>query len=588
MTENQYEILGDRMAKLYQELEREVIADIARRVRQTGRLTETAELMARAMMETGKSPAEIRKEVMQLLRADTAYKKMVANNTKQYKRDVLHMIRQTVKNAQKLGDELIGQAGDMQWNKDLSLWHQAGKELTKDSSYYKLVQEMQKATRGTLKNLTNTMGFKGNHGYTSIMNAYVNTMDKALIKLTSGAFSMDQCVNDAVRELAHSGLRTIDYASGRSYQLDTAARMALRTANSKLAGQITMNNCDVMGVDLVEVNAHWGSRPEHAVWQGKIYSRSGTHPKYKSIAETRYGHADGLCGINCRHQFYPFFEGISTPNEWEPEPEPQYYKGKEYTYTEATQKQRQMERDIRATKREIEACKVLGDDTTALNAKKNRQIDEYHDFSKSMGIRPKDNRLRVEKGSADVTKTKAYKVANKKEIHKSITLEDIKNANKNEEIKPEVMDKIGEILSKKGALGSYSNISIVNLDTLDAFVTNTTANGNWCKNELIINKKWLGGLSVEEIDNMFSKAKHTVCNSLEDAITHETYHAKLADKIEYSVYNRLNDTAGCEGISQTASKDALETIAEIGVLFDKDEYEDLSEDAKKLFEEYFG
>mgnify|MGYP000760442761 CR=1 FL=1 len=64
---------------------------------------------------------------------------------------------------------------------------------------------------------------------------------------------------------------------------------------------------------------------------------------------------DGLKGINCRHDFYPFFEGISEPTTWPDEPKPKEYRGKTYDYYHATQKQRKMERDIRATKREIEA-----------------------------------------------------------------------------------------------------------------------------------------------------------------------------------------------------------------------------------------
>lgn len=414
LTENQYEMLGDKIAALYQELENEVISDIARRVKKTGRFTETAELMAKAMMDTGKSPAVIRKEVMKFLRADDAYKKEVANNTKQYKRDVIHIIRQTVKRAKKLGDELIASAGDMSFNKDLSLWHQAGKELTKDSAFVQLVDQMAETTGDTLKNITKTTGFKGLHGYTSIENAYVNAMDKAIIKMTSGAFSFDRAAEDAVRELAHSGLRMIDYASGRSYQLDTAARMCLRTSSAQLSAKISMHNCDVTGTDLVEVDSHWGARPEHAAWQGKIYSRSGMNKKYPDFKVCLYGEVDGLCGINCRHAFYPFFEGISEPNKWQPEPEPKDYNGKTYDYYQATQKQRQMERDIRATKREIEAAKTLGSDTSVLEAKKRKQIKEYHAFSDAMDIRAKDNRLRVVNGSSDITKTKAYDVYSKK------------------------------------------------------------------------------------------------------------------------------------------------------------------------------
>lgn len=413
LTDKQIEVLGDKIAGLYQELENDVIRDIARRVKKTGRYTETAELMAKAMADKGTSPAEIRLKVLKQLRATPEYAQEVARNTLEYKKDVKNAIKQTEETAKLLGDEIIANAGDMSFNYDLSMWAETGEKLTKNSAFTKLVEAMSKQTVGSLKNLTKTTSFKIGNSTVKIQNAYQHTLDIALLKVTSGTFSFDRAAEDCVRELASKGLRTIDYASGRSYQLDTAARMCIRAASGQLAAQITMQHCDDMETDLVEVDFHWGARPEHAAWQGRIYSRSGKSKKYPDFAVCRYGEVDGLCGANCRHTFYPFFEGISTPNKWEKEPEPIEYKGKTYTYTEATQKQRQMERDIRATKREIEATKAMNGDTSILEAKKRKQINKYHDFSNAMGIRAKDNRLRVVTGSSDLAKTKSGKYIKK-------------------------------------------------------------------------------------------------------------------------------------------------------------------------------
>lgn len=408
LTEKQLELFGDRMAGLYQAFEQDVIADIARRVKATGRYTETAELMAQSMHNAGVSPQKIRAEVMKTLRADKAYQDMVSNNTIEYKKYVKGEIRAMEKEAAKEGNMIIAEAGDMSFNYDLSMWEQAGKTLTKDSSIVKMMEEVSAITAGTFKNITKTSGFKGAHDFASIQNAYTKSLDKAVIKMATGTFAFDRCVNDCVKELAQSGLRSVDYENGRTYQLDTAARMCIRTSCHQLSAKISMRNCDVTGTDLVEVSSHWGAREDHAAWQGKIYSRSGKNKKYPDFSVCRYGAVDGLCGVNCRHTFYPFFEGISEPTQWEPEPAPKSYFGKSYTYTEATQKQRQMERDVRATKREIEAQRAIGGDTSVLEAKKRRQINEYHSFSKSMEIRAKDNRLRVVAGSSDLKKTKRY------------------------------------------------------------------------------------------------------------------------------------------------------------------------------------
>lgn len=113
-----------------------------------------------------------------------------------------------------------------------------------------------------------------------------------------------------------------------------------------------------------------------------------------------------------------FFEGISEPTKWDNEPKPIIINGKEYDYYHATQKQRQMERNIRSTKREIEAQKAIGGDTTVLNAKLKKQMSDYKKFSADVNIRPKNERLRVQAGSSVLngkTKSKGFRYSYKGE-----------------------------------------------------------------------------------------------------------------------------------------------------------------------------
>ena len=376
-------------------MEREVIADIARRVKKTGRYTETAELMAKAMREQGYNTAKIQREVLKTLRADKSYKSTVAQNTKAYKQFIKNIIKDTVYKAALAGDKLIGSAGDMAWNDDLRVWKAHNIDIKKPNNLNQLYQAFKLQTKQQLRNITQSTGFKGTLlGTTGVLNMYQRSMDLALLKLSTGTFSYDQVVKDLVHQLAQSGLRSIDYASGRSYHIDTAARMVVRTASSQLAGKITEMNIEKTGVELVYVDAHAGARPSHAIWQGKVYSYKGSSKKYPNFVEaTNYGDVTGLKGANCTHNFYPYWEGSPIP-KFE-EPEPVKVNGKEYTRYEATQQQRKMERGIRATKREIEALNEIGYDTTDFNKKLNSQLREYNQFSKAVDIRPKKNRLNV-------------------------------------------------------------------------------------------------------------------------------------------------------------------------------------------------
>ena len=380
-------------------------------MQKTGRYTETAELMAKSMVENGFSADKIRVEVMKMLRADKDFQMAVAENTMAYKREVQQIINNTIESAKEAGKTLIAEAGDMAWNNDLSMWEQQGEDLTKPNSLSKFIKASSLQTSGALRNLTKTMGFKNTAlGTTGVMDMYQREMDLALIKVSTGAFSFDQAVKDCVHRLAQSGLRSIDYESGRSYQLDVAARMAVRTGMSQLSGKITEENLKNSNHDLVITTQHMGSRPDHAVWQNKVFSYSGKSKKYPDfVKETGYGTVTGLKGANCTHDFYPYWEGASIIPEDIKEPDPRTIGGKTYTYYESTQKQRQMERQIRATKREIEAIKSIGGDAQDLQNKLRGQMADYKSFSKAAGLKERDNRLRVESGTSNLRKTKTIK-----------------------------------------------------------------------------------------------------------------------------------------------------------------------------------
>ena len=236
LTEEQLEIISEAIQPLFQYLEKEVIADVARRIQKTLTYSRTAELQAMSMRELGFSPAKIRKEAMRLLNADKDYRKAVAKNTLEYKKEIRDIINDITKKAYKANDDIVANAGNMSWIDDLSVWKDAGKELTDNSFLRQLVESFSAQTAGELKNMTQTTGFKTMSGCEAVENVYKRELDKAVIKICSGTFSQDKVVRDVVHDLAQSGLRSIDFASGYSMQLDTAARVAIRTGCHQLAG----------------------------------------------------------------------------------------------------------------------------------------------------------------------------------------------------------------------------------------------------------------------------------------------------------------------------------------------------------------
>lgn len=407
---------------LYSEMENQIIGDIARRVAKTGRLTETAELQAQALQRQGYSPQQILAEVRKTLNADDKYMNQVALETKAYKEEVADIIKRTVEEAQEAGNRLIGNAGMMSYNKDLKVWSQHGVDLKYSNTLSQLVKAYSDQTMGDLKNLTRSSGALNVNGV-PLMNAYRHELDLAVIKVASGGFSFTQAMNDCCHNLAKAGVKIV-YPSGRKMNIESAARMCMKTGLSQLSGKITEENIRKTGVDLVYVSAHAGARPSHAEWQGQVYSYSGKSTKYENFYDaTGYGTVEGLKGVNCSHEFYPHWEGDAIPAFREPAPKT--INGKRYSFYEATQQQRKMERKSRELKREIEAQRAAGNQEKLkeLNKQLKQNYADYNDFSNAAGLRAKTERMEIPEPKAKSNKVNAHISARNPNYGKASSIE---------------------------------------------------------------------------------------------------------------------------------------------------------------------
>ena len=191
----------------------------------------------------------------------------------------------------------------------------------------------------------------------------------------------------AVRDTAASGLKIIQYDSGHADRVETAVRRAVLTGVGQTCREIGKMNAEENGCDLMELSAHAGARPEHAVWQGQLVDLTGRRTgeiidgkRVLSLSDIGYGLVTGFGGANCRHDWYPYFEGYSVPlytQEYLEEINARNisYNGKMYTRYEISQMQRAGERKIRSLKRRCvtydEAVKNAPDDSvkTAMQKK---------------------------------------------------------------------------------------------------------------------------------------------------------------------------------------------------------------------------
>lgn len=222
----------------------------------------------------------------------------------------------------------------------------------------------------------------------SAKESYMQILTDAYIKVSSGVYSYDQAIKQGLKKMAQEGFIGATYKNGKRLSLESTVRRDVLTKVHQLTGDIQIEKAKQLGTNLVYVTQHLGARIRtpytkedfevHADWQGKVYMLDGSSDKYDNFYEkTGYGEMLGLCGVNCRHNFYPTFE-------WEKHPERVDQEENEKAYI-LSQEQRKYERKLRSLKRQREVSKILNDtdelkkisiETKKFNKNYNRFLEE--------------------------------------------------------------------------------------------------------------------------------------------------------------------------------------------------------------------
>lgn len=228
----------------------------------------------------------------------------------------------------------------------------------KDSPLIQRVLQAGIQNAKSISNLTNTKAMNG------ALMAFNNAMDKAYLSVSSGATDFNTAYRIALKDLAVRGIRITEYnkkgGGTYSYSVEAATRRNILTTLNQTTQKMTEASIRQMQCKLVETSSHAGARPSHAEWQGQVFYFDEPVKGYRSFKEVcRYGEADGIGGVNCRHSFFPYYEGISTPS-FDKDPAEELGIDNNELY-KLEQKQRSYERIIRQTKKEIEVYKAGGD-----------------------------------------------------------------------------------------------------------------------------------------------------------------------------------------------------------------------------------
>lgn len=367
--------LESRMA----DLELSIMEDIIRRIQINNEITRSADWQIHRLIQIGESKAVLKKKLAGLL-------------------------DNTTKDIDSLYRDVVAQG----YARDEKLYKTAGKQFIpfkENKELQQLIQATIIQTKSQMTNITQSLGFMIDKGgkleFTELSKFLQQTLDNAVLEITTGAFDYNTTLKKVVSQMTKSGLRTVDYSTGFTSRIEVAARRALMTGVTQVTNQINEMNANELDTEYFEVSWHGTARPSHQEWQGKVYS------KQELVEICGLGSVTGLCGANCYHSYYPFIKGISertyTDKQLEEmnakENEVKTHNGRDYTAYEASQRQRQLETLMRKQRQDIKLLNggnVAEDDLINIQAKYRGTMAQYKKFSDEIGLPQQKERIYID------------------------------------------------------------------------------------------------------------------------------------------------------------------------------------------------
>lgn len=247
----------DRLVLLWQQVEDDILRDVARRISKMETLTPTANWQL------------WRYQQVEAVRQDVV--KKLARYTGKSEAEIRRLMQEAATRAMEAEDEI---------------YYHYGKDPTPfadNATLQALLNAGYQQTAGTFHNLTATTA-------NTVSGQFEAALDRAHLKVSSGAFDYKSAVKSAVDSLADT-MKYVTYPTGHTDTLEVACRRAVLTGVNQTGAKLQVARADEMGVEFFETTAHGGARPSHAEWQGRQFHRGGA--------------------VDCMGKHYPDFEAAT-------------------------------------------------------------------------------------------------------------------------------------------------------------------------------------------------------------------------------------------------------------------------------------
>ncbi len=399
----------DRLLELYRQLEDFILKDITRRLLSASEMTATADRLIWKLQQTGESQTAIEQKLQKL--------------TKLTRKELRSLLQDAVMTSLEDDRATLGQLGI-----ELS-------NPLKNPAVIRIMDAEYKKSLGELTNLTRTTMKQSQIDL-------INMLDEADLRVAAGVQSYSAAACDILDRYAGKGIE-VSYPTGAKRTLESAIRMVVVTSMNQTAAQITNQYIVEGNIEYVLVSAHPNARTgskgqpafsSHMDWQGLPYKIVGSELGFPNLEEktgyridpkTGQGtvtHVTALHGINCRHGHRPFAKGLNNP-----------YRDKEGNLLDGngnrlddetvknnyqlSQKQRAMERSLRAWKRklivkeqeiagvaETDVKEILQRDYDRMAYQLTQKNKAYNDFCTANDLQPQYDRIKVADFGREQTK----------------------------------------------------------------------------------------------------------------------------------------------------------------------------------------
>jgi len=228
-----------------------------------------------------------------------------------------------------------------------------------------------------IDNFVNQTLITTNFGHGVVTQMYQGIVNDIMANFATGKMSIQRALQRTILAWSDKGVSSIFIdRGGHSWSLERYVHTVLMSTLNRVYNELRMSTMRDYGVHTAVVTSLPDAAPRCQEIQGQIVDTrpiGQANSGFPSIYSFGYPDPGGPFGVNCRHMMIPFIPGVNINNQ------PQYNQAETNRNSEARDRQRQLERRIRRSKKNMIILEELG--SPSIKALKNLLSKQQKELS---------------------------------------------------------------------------------------------------------------------------------------------------------------------------------------------------------------